>query len=79
MAGGCKIYITGLPRSAEPEDLAPIFASCGGRIVDCFIMNTKGYGFVTFDNAEAASRAVELSGTNFRYAFELDISFIAYD
>jgi hypothetical protein len=63
---GSKIHITGLPSSAKCEQLGPFFASCGGRIIDSFIMNTKGYGFVTFDNPDAASRAIKLSGKEFR-------------
>ncbi len=63
---GSKIHITGLPSSAKCEQLGPFFASCGGKIIDSFIMNTKGYGFVTFDNPDAAARAIEMSGKEFR-------------
>lgn len=60
-----KIYLGNLPFSYKEQELAEVFSKYG-NIEDVFLVrdrNTrrlKGFGFITFDSAEAAQAALEM-------------------
>ena len=66
-----KLYIGNLNYGATDEDLKA-FLSDGFEISDCKIIEGKGFGFVTFADAAAASAAkekfnnVEFQGRNMK-------------
>ncbi|MEI6691067.1 MAG: RNA-binding protein [bacterium] len=68
---GTKLYVGNLPYSATNDSLAAHFAQCGNVtqatvITDKFSGRSKGFGFVEFDTAEAAEKAIAtLHGTDF--------------
>ena len=61
-----KIYVGGLPFKMQSEDLGKLFEEFG-TVNDAFIVKDKnydpprsrGFGFVTFDDPEAAALAIE--------------------
>ncbi|MGD9109120.1 MAG: RNA-binding protein [Gammaproteobacteria bacterium] len=62
-----KIYMGNLPFSYKEQELEEVFAKYG-NIKDIFLVrdrNTKrlkGFGFIEFDTAEAATAALEMDG-----------------
>jgi RNA recognition motif-containing protein len=60
-----KIYMGNLPFSYKEQELTEVFSKYG-NIEDVFLVrdrNTKrlkGFGFITFDTAEAAQAALEM-------------------
>jgi RNA recognition motif-containing protein len=66
-----KIYVGNLPYTASEADLRKLFESYGelGEVViikDKFSGRSKGFGFVTINDDESASRAIsELNGKDF--------------
>lgn len=68
---GTKLYVGNLPYSATNDSLAAHFAQCGNVtqatvITDKFSGRSKGFGFVEFDSAEGAEKAIAtLHGTDF--------------
>eukprot|EP00929_Paragymnodinium_shiwhaense_P069778 TRINITY_DN3520_c0_g1_i1.p2 TRINITY_DN3520_c0_g1~~TRINITY_DN3520_c0_g1_i1.p2 ORF type:complete len:323 (+),score=90.09 TRINITY_DN3520_c0_g1_i1:75-1043(+) len=49
-----KLFLGGLPLNTQDDDIRAHF-SMYGTITDCIAMNGKGFGFVTFEDADAAS------------------------
>ncbi len=66
-----KIYVGNLPFSTTFEDLKKLFGEYGDVseatiIADKFSGRSKGFGFVTMDDDEAAKKAIsELNGKDF--------------
>jgi RNA recognition motif-containing protein len=62
-----KLFVGGLPWSVTSDDLKGLFAEYG-EITEAIIINdrdsgrSKGFGFVTFANADDAQKALEMSG-----------------
>ncbi|HJZ23613.1 hypothetical protein A3H80_02810 [Candidatus Roizmanbacteria bacterium RIFCSPLOWO2_02_FULL_37_19] len=62
-----KLFVGGLPWSVTSESLKELFAQYG-EIKEAIIINdrdtgkSKGFGFVTFTNANDAQKALEMSG-----------------
>ena len=59
-----KVYVGNLPFSVDSEKLKELFASYGEIeeatvITDRFSGRSKGFGFVTIDDDEAAKKAIE--------------------
>jgi cold-inducible RNA-binding protein len=64
-----KLFVGGIPYSTTEADLRDYFAQCG-NVVSCSIIidratnRSKGFGFVEFETAEEAQKAVDtLNGT----------------
>ena len=63
-----KLYVGNLPFSIDQEGLKKLFESYGEIeeatvITDKFSGRSKGFGFVTFKNSEAAKKAIaEMNG-----------------
>ena len=66
-----KVYVGNLPFSVDDNKLKEIFSSFGEIseavvIADRFSRRSKGFGFVTFANAEDAKKAIEgMNGKDF--------------
>jgi hypothetical protein len=61
---GIKVFVGGLPWSTEEDGLAQAFASYGAIETTAVIRDretgrSRGFGFVTFTDAEAAQRAIQ--------------------
>src|SRR3990167_1500815 len=59
-----KIYVGNLPYSTTEDALRSFFSQCGSikevkLIVDFGTGRSKGFGFITFANAEACEKAVK--------------------
>lgn len=65
--GVSKVFCSDVPQNIDDQKIATYFESCG-NVVDTYWLYDKktgvfrGSGFVTFDSAEAATRAVRMSG-----------------
>jgi RNA recognition motif-containing protein len=62
-ANESKVYVGNLPFSVGFEELKELFSSCGEVTEATVIANkytgrSKGFGFVTFANKEAADKAI---------------------
>lgn len=62
-----KLFVTGLPWSINSDSLKELFTSYGEIteavvIMDRETQRSKGFGFVTFANAESAKTALEMDG-----------------
>jgi RNA recognition motif-containing protein len=62
-----KLFVTGLPWSINNDSLKELFTSYGEIteavvIMDRETQRSKGFGFVTFANAESAKTALEMDG-----------------
>lgn len=61
-----QIFISGLPSMCTNEDLHKLFSHCG-EIVTTSVPpgegQSRGFGFVTFVNAESAQEALKMNGT----------------
>lgn len=60
----CKVYVGNLPFSVGFEELKELFKEAGEVtdstvIVNKFSGRSKGFGFVTFANKEAAQKAIK--------------------
>lgn len=61
-----KVYVGNLPYSAKEDELKAHFAGCGD-ITDCIVIidrdskRSKGFGFVTFSDAEGMKNAINLT------------------
>ena len=65
-----KIYVGNLPYEATDGDLQSLFGEFGGitevkLIMDHGTGRSKGFGFITFENADAANDAQKLNGSEF--------------
>ena len=61
-APGCRLFVGGLSRDVEDDELKEMFAK-HGKITDFALMkddagNNRGFGFVTFDSKEMADAAI---------------------
>lgn len=62
-----KVFVGNLAYTAKPEDLKEAFTTFG-EVIDAKIVNdratgkSRGFGFVTFENAEAAQAALQMDG-----------------
>lgn len=52
-----RLYLGHLPPEARSEDIQKLFDGYG-RVVDCRVMNGKGFGFVEFESSRDAEDAV---------------------
>jgi cold-inducible RNA-binding protein len=63
-----KLFVGNIPWVLNNQDLVEIFSKFG-KVVDCKILtdkytgNSRGYGFVSFDNNDSAQNALSLNGT----------------
>lgn len=61
-----RVFVRGLNRTTSSETLRMAFDGCGNVLDASVAMDTagrsRGYGFVTFERAEGARRALELQG-----------------
>ena len=62
-----KLFVAGLPWAVNNDTLKEMFASYGEITEAVVIMDresqrSKGFGFVTFANAEDAKKALEMNG-----------------
>jgi len=53
-----KLYVGNLDYDTTKEDLKELFDPYG-TILDCFVVNRKGFGFVTYETEEEAGQALE--------------------
>lgn len=65
-----KIYVGNLPYEATDGDLESLFSDFGSitevkLIMDHATGRSKGFGFITFDSADAANDAQKLNGHEF--------------
>lgn len=63
-----KIYVGNLPYSASKEELEHFFDHCGviekiSLVKDRETDRPKGFGFVTFETEEEATKALDLNGS----------------
>lgn len=76
-ANECRVYVGNLPFSMGFQDLKELFTSCGEVVESTVVVNkytgrSKGFGFITFANAEAAQKAIkefdskEVNGRNLK-------------
>ena len=62
-----KIYVGNLPYRVTKDEFIAFFSSCG-TVEDAHLVSdrqtgrAKGFGFVTFDSADAAQAALKLNG-----------------
>ena len=62
---GCNIFVLHLPPTFDDEKLSLLFSKFSESIIsskvciDPHTQRTKGYGFVSFSNKEAAMKAIE--------------------
>ncbi len=60
-----KVYVGNLPYGATKDELRNHFESCG-EVTDCIIITdretkrSKGFGFVTFADADGVKKALDL-------------------
>ena len=72
MADDSKLFVGNLPYSANSDDLRQLFAQFGSIVdavvlMDKFSGRSRGFGFVTFENASQANAAVQaLNGQDFQ-------------
>lgn len=64
-----KLYVGNLPYNATEADLETLFGQYGAIesavvITDRASGRSKGFGFITFDNANDANNALELNGND---------------
>ncbi|XP_020632348.1 glycine-rich RNA-binding protein 1-like [Orbicella faveolata] len=63
----CKVYVGSLNFKTTEEGLERYFSSCG-TVIDVRVITdretsrSRGFGFVTFENADAFAKALELNG-----------------
>ena len=65
-----KIYVGNLPYNTTNEELEQLFSQCGSisevkLITDRETGRSKGFAFVTFDDAGAVAQAIQLNGNEF--------------
>lgn len=57
------LYVGGLPEDADDGSLRQLFADCTGvtaaRVVTFASGRCRGFGYVTFDDDDAATKAIE--------------------
>lgn len=66
-SGANNVFVKKLDPSVSAKGLQAAFSKCG-RVLSCKVAldaegNSKGYGFVQFENADGAKAALEMSGT----------------
>ena len=70
-AAGHEVFLKWLPPETEENKLAEIFSKCGEILGDVRLRRNPqdgscmGIGWITFDTAEAASKAVRMTGTKY--------------
>ena len=69
-----RLYITNLPFSFNKEDAREIFSKYG-KIVDIYIPERKGYGFIEMSNPKEASNIIENAQRQVIGGRKLSISF----
>ena len=66
-----KLYVGNFPYETDSTQLVHLFSQFG-EVIEAMVIphhdsgKSKGFGFVTFDNALTASKALSLNGTNFK-------------
>ena len=66
-----KVYVGNLPYSATEDDLRELFGTCGAVenvhvVMDKGTGRSKGYAFVTFEQEQGATAALEKSGSDYK-------------
>ena len=66
-----RIYVGGIPQTANQDELREYFSYFGSikdaRIITDTVGNSKGYGFVTYDNESDASKVLALREQDFLF------------
>ena len=75
-----KIYVGNLPYRLSKAELSGFFETCGAIehvhiAMDRQTGDSKGFGFVTFESADAAQRALKLNGQELKgRALRIDLA-----